>query len=557
MQFDYKSSLIKLTLFTFAIFCSINLFANEETDEKYFDSLSCQICDELNNANFDEAIRLAKQAIREAKEQEQIHTQIDALSTLSYIYNQLHENDKSLEILQQAFNLAKQKQDTYYLSSIAYNIAYDLLELGYHKEAIKYGNIALEHTQSTDSIQLGSNYNLIGEAKMYLGYPKEAMTLLKTSLKLYSGTGYEIFPLGNIGDLFIQQGNFTKGIGYIKKANELSSKMGDQHFLIYSQYSFGQAYLSVNNFEKAQGYFEQYIHMADSSNDLRSMKKGYMALSELHKKKKNFEVSLSYLNKYYKLNDSISNTDIKRNIEKLQIQYETERKENELAQKLQEVKILELDKENQTNQIYAISGLLIIVLLLGLVIYVKLNGNLKKKRELIEKNKIIHEVKEQLIEEELKNKKLESQQLKKAIQLKNQDLTNFALDLSRQNEFSNQILADLKGLQKIKEEDMKQEVRKLVSKTHNHLEVNESFGKFQQNIEEVNAEFFDKLEHKFPGITPSDKHLCGLIRLGLSIKDIAFMKNISPKSVEMGRYRIRKKMQLKTADNLYEFLSKI
>lgn len=77
------------------------------------------------------------------------------------------------------------------------------------------------------------------------------------------------------------------------------------------------------------------------------------------------------------------------------------------------------------------------------------------------------------------------------------------------------------------------------------------------NVEKVNQDFFNKLDQNFPELTINEKQLCGLIRLNLSTKDIASIKNISPKSVEMGRYRLRKKLNLAPKEELSAFLRRL
>ncbi|WP_159038658.1 helix-turn-helix transcriptional regulator [Brumimicrobium mesophilum] len=51
-----------------------------------------------------------------------------------------------------------------------------------------------------------------------------------------------------------------------------------------------------------------------------------------------------------------------------------------------------------------------------------------------------------------------------------------------------------------------------------------------------------------------DKNICGLIRLGLSNKEVASMRNVSYKVIRMSRYRLRKELGLKEEVNIVEFL---
>ena len=141
---------------------------------------------------------------------------------------------------------------------------------------------------------------------------------------------------------------------------------------------------------------------------------------------------------------------------------------------------------------------------------------------------------------------------------KQQDLTNFALDISRKNELSEQLYNGLKSIvDSGNSEKAKAKAKELLLLTSNHLKINDDITKFQQNVDVVNQEFFNSLSKKFPDLTANEKQLCGLIRLNLSTKDIASVRNISPKSVEMGRYRLRKKLQLDSSDDIAAFMQNL
>ena len=51
--------------------------------------------------------------------------------------------------------------------------------------------------------------------------------------------------------------------------------------------------------------------------------------------------------------------------------------------------------------------------------------------------------------------------------------------------------------------------------------------------------------------------LCAYLRLNLSSKEIAPLFNISAKSVEIKRYRLRKRMGLGRVDNLVDYIIKL
>jgi DNA-binding CsgD family transcriptional regulator len=89
------------------------------------------------------------------------------------------------------------------------------------------------------------------------------------------------------------------------------------------------------------------------------------------------------------------------------------------------------------------------------------------------------------------------------------------------------------------------------------LQLDKDRNTFQLYVNENNELFYSALREKYPNLTPNEVRLSALIRLDLSSKEIASILNISSKSVEMNRYRLRKKMQLSGSVNLSEFIRSI
>ncbi|RUA26997.1 MAG: hypothetical protein DSY76_05610 [Bacteroidetes bacterium] len=89
------------------------------------------------------------------------------------------------------------------------------------------------------------------------------------------------------------------------------------------------------------------------------------------------------------------------------------------------------------------------------------------------------------------------------------------------------------------------------------LQLDKDRDTFELYVNENNELFYSALREKYPNLTPNEVRLSALIRLDLSSKEIASILNISSKSVEMNRYRLRKKMQLSSSVNLSEFIRSI
>ena len=133
---------------------------------------------------------------------------------------------------------------------------------------------------------------------------------------------------------------------------------------------------------------------------------------------------------------------------------------------------------------------------------------------------------------------------------KNRELVNFAMQITQKNELIETLNEKVKGA---KSEDLS-EIKEI-------LKMNQSISKdreeFENHVLNIYEGFYSRLEEKYPGLTGNDRKLAALIRMNLSSKEISTVMNISPKSVDQSRYRLRQKMSLDTKVNLPEVLQSI
>ena len=75
-----------------------------------------------------------------------------------------------------------------------------------------------------------------------------------------------------------------------------------------------------------------------------------------------------------------------------------------------------------------------------------------------------------------------------------------------------------------------------------------------RQAEQVYMEFVEKLDKTFPKLTSREKEILVLLRIGLSSKEMAPLLNISTKSVEIARYRLRAKLGVSKDETLTDFI---
>ena len=155
-------------------------------------------------------------------------------------------------------------------------------------------------------------------------------------------------------------------------------------------------------------------------------------------------------------------------------------------------------------------------------------------------------------EAELEVARLRNQALQEAVEGKSREAARSTMDLVRKNELLQQIRGEL-----LAKQSPEQNIRRVVRTIDANLEEAGTWATFRQAFESADPEFFKRLQARHPELTASDLKLCAYLRLNLSTKEVAPLLNISPRSVEVKRYRLRKKIGLNREAGLTEYVLSI
>jgi DNA-binding NarL/FixJ family response regulator len=108
-----------------------------------------------------------------------------------------------------------------------------------------------------------------------------------------------------------------------------------------------------------------------------------------------------------------------------------------------------------------------------------------------------------------------------------------------------------------KTEARDEKIRKLELDIRQRMSFADKVEDFNLRTEKMHKDFTGRLTQLFPDLSSNEKKLAVFLRLGISSKEIATLLNISPKSVEINRYRLRKKLGLGKGANLTQFINNI
>jgi AraC family chitin signaling transcriptional activator len=172
----------------------------------------------------------------------------------------------------------------------------------------------------------------------------------------------------------------------------------------------------------------------------------------------------------------------------------------------------------------------------------------RKVVKLIEENNLLLEIKE--LENEKQMMRLKNEQLSQDVNAINKELAASAMSLNSKNELLAYIHEDLKNT----DENDNKNVKSVISAINKNINGKDSWSIFQEAFDKTDKDFLKKMKKAHPSLTPNDLRLCAYLRLNLSSKEIAPLLNISVRSVEIKRYRLRKKMDLTHEQGLVEYI---
>ena len=318
---------------------------------------------------------------------------------------------KALTELQKALKIFKEinyteLQDVYDLFNNVLNLS------GNYTEALQYGLLALKTAENfkDSSAQLSTIYNHLGATMYYLSKPDQAALYYQKALSVVfknKDTGSVFVIVHNLANAYILANKLSEAIDILKSI-EKNYLLPDAYSKVYIYSSFVSSYTEMKNYALADIYVKKLLDISPKNDPLDPLQgdiympviKYYLATKQYHQVVKyctfneafckeygivknqianyrswyqadsalgNFNSALSHYQMLTTLNDSLFNEAKIKQISELQIQYDTEKKDNDI-QLLTKQDLLQKKELHQAsvlrNLTLAAVALLIIVLIL-------------------------------------------------------------------------------------------------------------------------------------------------------------------------------------------------
>ena len=150
----------------------------------------------------------------------------------------------------------------------------------------------------------------------------------------------------------------------------------------------------------------------------------------------------------------------------------------------------------------------------------------------------------------LKNEKLEAE-----VEFKNKELATTTMHLVQRGKLMAKIKEGLMLLKDADNADKQSELLKVLRLINEAEKSDDDWDHFAIHFDQVHSNFLTKLKNKFPDLSQNDLKICAYLKMNLSSKEIAQLLSVTIRAVEVSRYRLRKKLNLPSNTNLFDYIS--
>lgn len=429
------------------------------------------------------------------------------------------------------------------------NLGVSMYKSGNVEKADYFYNLALQGAISDRNNQLQSIV-LNNKAEIYSDkhdLPKAIDYMLKAIHSIDCDTYPEDYYSlqATLGSLYLKQGDYPMAYACLTNAYRYQVLHDDKPFLFDTLMSLADYFNQQSLPDSASRYIdearqiitnnpEQKIMLLDRESEMLSVSGNQMKAYEVAKQTRQMKDSLQNVENSYK-------------IERAYNFYELDRKASK-----------ELSGISKWNPVVVfVSMSLVVLMLICFVTYIVI---LKRKTDKINEKKMqivseLSDMKDRQLEEQSVHKEKQDEELR----LFNQKLTSFTLERIKTNEQIEDITTEVKkALLNVPPRDKNQQaLLKEVIRKMDMLQSDSQWEEFQYYFEKVHPDFYSRLDDRHHDLTAKERRLCALLSLGLSTKDIAAITNLEVRSVESSRNRLRKKLGLKSDQNLFDYIRAI
>lgn len=320
-------------------------------------------------------------------------------NNLSIIYKNKGQYEQALEYGFSVLHKIEHLPPDRTLASTYNTIGSVYYNLKDYPNCLKYYHQALRVRQGIGYLRgEGQSYNNIGDAYNQMMYYDSALTYhLKALAIKQQNKDYAGVTLSNIGQTMLQMGNARGAKPYLEEALGMTVGAQDVQGEVTVLNHLGDVSLQLHDYLQAKKYLTRAGAIADQIKGLEYIRRNLELKIQLYQRLGEYNTALVYSLRLMQVKDSLLNEEISESLSRLQVVYETEKKEQQITLLNQEKEVSAARLEVNQIWIYSLVGgivLVFIILILGFRQYQLTQCNKKHTEVLLDE--LHHRVKNNL-----------------------------------------------------------------------------------------------------------------------------------------------------------------
>jgi tetratricopeptide (TPR) repeat protein len=464
---------------------------------------------------------------------------------LAFIYMQLGVVNRRKANYSQAIsfylkskNIYEGVKDTTNIAEVIHNIGVVYRYQGEDEKAVENFKVAIQlNRQVKDTFGLAAAHNMIGVSYRRLNQIDSALSNYKRAKELFIQLNKEEDIRGvnnNLATLYATQRKYNKSLPIKLDNLNYYKKVGNKMSTCVGYYNISRDYSGLKENNIALKYADSSLSIALKEGFKERISRAYLRKSGIYRSFENFKEAYRNYRLFKRYSDSIFNIESIKKIQELELKYEFEKERKELE-------FLTSEQKSRGN-FYIF--LFVLALVVGALVGYLLLRNSKAKAR--------------IANDKLEKEKLKKEILDQKIRLSESELKSLIADNSMRLQFIKELSSQLKEDKNATEsKDIQGYTQSLLLKLNQQIATENKLSSLQDRIEEVNIGFNSKLMKLYPSLTKTERDICALLRLNLSIKEISSIRNTTIDAVKSLRYRIRKKVQVTSGVELEKFIQSL
>ena len=463
-----------------------------------------------------------------------------------YLFNDFY--DKALQYGLQSLEIRKSLNNLYDLAFTLRTLGWLYFDIGYFDKALEYHTEALKiHEKIGDRQRIAYSYNSLGLIHERKGDCNLALSFFKTSLNLkkeFNNKDRIAETMKNMGICYRKINEPDSAKTFLESSLDISNEIRDQQNKVHILNELSIVNLKLGNYDKSYRQLKESRSIMEGLMDNKEwIVENDRIMSDYFLAKQDYKEALNYYKKYAEGNSEIFSSNKSEKLTDMRIRYEDERRASQ-------IKLLEQQRNLETQRRNSVLIGSLLLAIIALLIIASLWNNIKKKKALYQQS-------HKLSLEKLKTQSLLQENLEHKLEFRMKELTNLALFISQRTSIYKDLTNSFKSLKSTDINQLKKDINTLIKEYSFKFDINEDIQRFHTNVETLQSDFLFRIKEKYPHLTDKDIQLAVQVKLKLSSKEIANINNISVNSVEIGRHRLRKKLNIDKKENLVSFLENI